>query len=122
MAVKIKEELEKKMGYNISEPEIDISDGFARGRFFKSNPDKNYTLWVVFARYYGGLELTRQIYNSQKSYYGGNGFYGIENENVLFFIYAEKKEKNTPFQEVPEEIKIAEEVIEKNGYGKCKKI
>jgi len=112
------------MGYDFGEPEFDTDNGFAYGRYIASKSDKDYHIWIYFTRYNGGFNTPRMLYSSKKSYSGGNGVYGIENENVFLFIYAEKKYESrfSPFKEVPEEIKIAAEVIEKDGYDPCREI
>jgi hypothetical protein len=119
LAVKVKEELEKKMGYDFGGPYMDVNNGYAYGSFLFNPHPYLKPLNICFSKYNEGLDGKRQWYKQNKKY-NVNCIYGIENEKVFLLVYEESK--GHPFENVPEDIKIAAEVIEKNGYGPCREI
>jgi hypothetical protein len=114
VAVKIKEELEKK-GQNFGELKIYYIEA-AIGRFYSGSIN------IYFSEYSYGLSNDRSVFLSHKaarSY--GKVYYGIENEYKTFLVYT-SEDADKASQDVPESIKIAAEVIKNNGCGKCTEV
>jgi TM2 domain-containing membrane protein YozV len=116
VAVKIKEELEKKGYENFGEPEIKKHDAIC-GEF------RNRSVIILFSEYQYGLNISRLTFRNLKitEKQFGKRYYGIENENKTFLVYSSEDDKNVS-QNIPESIKIAAEVIKNNGYGECTEI
>jgi hypothetical protein len=115
VAVKIKEELEKKGYKNFGEPEIDYYEA-AYGEFY------NGSVTICFSEYRYGLSIKRVTFlNLKIARLNGEIYYGIENENKTFLVYS-NEDANKTSQDAPESIKIAAEVIKNNGYGQCTEV
>jgi hypothetical protein len=126
VAVKIKEELEKK-GYKFEGPKI-IFGNYLYGEFTNNWSDGRFggsptlgVVCIIFSQYLNGLNSTRSSFLWCKRTGGGYRWYGIENANKTFLVYS-REDANNVSQDIPESIKIASEVITNNGYGPCSEI
>jgi len=119
LAIKIKDELEKNGG-NYAGPAISETDGYPCGWFYGKNSDK-YSNDIYFSEYERGLYTPKFGFRLQQAEHKYR-LYGIESEKICIMVTSINNDPNDVSQDVPEPIKIAAEVIEKNGYGPCTKI
>ena len=115
VAVKITEELEKNGFNKFGEPSMDFYYS-AYGKFNGYNPERKYNVWIYFSCDWSALYYPRATFDSEKSYYR-NKVYGIENDNIGMLVTI--RSETEYFEEAPEPIKIAAEVIKNNGFGSC---
>jgi hypothetical protein len=124
LAFKIKEELEKRE-FNFDEMHkgVRLKFGEMTKYFFDDaygwlscSVDGRYDIKIYCGRSELALYREKRQFRWDKAS-RGNQLYGIKNENVSIFVYVSSKYE--PFQDVPEVIKIASEVIKNNGYGQC---
>ena len=112
LAIKIKDELEKKKGYKFREVKWEYYKT-AYGVFSCPLPalsDGEY-FTIDFSIYLtGGLDVSRYSVQTKR-------YHSIENDNVGIVVYTTEAT-----QDVPESIKITAKVIEDSGFGQCKKI
>jgi len=129
LAFQIKEELEKRE-FNFDETHKGVRLKFgemtkffnedAKGWFscsigdYRSGYGYDYDIKIYCGRSNLALRSNKQQFRWTKAS-KRNQLYGIENENVSIFVSISSGYEF--FQDVPEVIKIAAEVIKNNGYG-----
>jgi len=125
LAIKIKDELEKReinfgqaykdMKVNFGEMHkyFDVDD--ACGEFSCLIADQ-FKIEIYCSRSMLGLDSKIYRFRANKTL-GRNRYCGIKNDNVAILVCVSSK--NESFQDVPEVINIASEVIINNGYGQC---
>ena len=115
LAIKIRDELEKKEGYDFGEPSINYI-GNAYGDFLSILPSRNNFIHIRFSEYMRG-PLDYAKHNIRMDRARGKRSYGIENANIGVLVFSDEDS-----QDMPEYIKIAAEVIKNSGYGSCTQI
>ena len=114
LAIKIKDELEKK-GKEFGEPSFDFYD--SDGAF------GSFTIYqrigIYFSDYRGKLNdpYNNPKYQLRHDRNIGMRIYGIENDNIGIVVYSYEVT-----QDVPESIRIAAAVIADSGYGQSREI
>jgi len=128
LALAIKDELEKK-GFTFHEdnPSYDYSNGYARGCVCGNHNDSKTTIWIWFYLCRADANWQRIYIAGTKSFYSRQPwkrYFGIENPNVSILVCSCRDVDGpdpvkTDYQEIPEHITIAANVIENKGFGKC---
>jgi len=119
VAEKIREELEK-IGFNKDgfEPHMCMCHDAAYGSIGSFHPERKERVIITFSCYWDVLYDARSFWSNWKAMHG-KCVYGIENDNIGGMLVIIKSEKNEFFEDAPEPIKIAAEVIKNNGFGSC---
>jgi len=116
LAVKITEELEKNGFDKFGEPYMEFYNNAAYGVFYGCHPELKYNVHIYFSDNWYTLFEARGFFGNEKASYG-NHVYGIENDNIGMLVTI--RAENEFFEDAPEPIKIAAEVIKSNGFGSC---